>query len=557
MKRILPLLLIFLLALFLRVDNLGNHPPGLTWDEAGLGYNAYSILKTGKDEFGVPFPLIFKSFGDYKPGIYVYLIVPFIALFGLTELAVRLPSAIFGALAVIGVYLLVNEIFSREARPRVVFSTKWGEINLGHIAAVILAVMPWHLHFSRGGWEVNTFVTMLTFGAYLLLHSLNQKKFSPLWSVAIFTLAIFTYQAAKLLVPLVVITIALLDLAKTKAKVKDVFQSEKKLLPLYLVLFAVSLFYLYESATGPAGNRVARLSIFSYKPTPSQELIDTDNGNLYDVALYHSQADLTLRAIASRYLYHFSPELLFFENSTPREALPKMGLLYLFDAVFLIAGLFFLAREKEKKGVLLVLAFLLFAPLGASMTLSEFSVVRALFMTVPLAIIIALGVYYLFDKHKIVLAILLLAYIHNVWLGLDLYFKHSQNFLAPSFNYGYRQAVEAIKTIPAKKVYFTDVYGQPYIYYLFYTAYDPATYQKENNFISGGIDVGSVPSIGNVEFHQFSPSDIQNEKDILFIGSNGNIPDSFDPNIPQVIYYDRINLPDGTTPVFRVVKTAP
>src|SRR3989338_4060059 len=114
MKRILLIAAIFLLALALRTVNLGDHPPGLTWDEAGLGYNAYSILKTGRDEFGVPFPLIFKSFGDYKPGIYIYLIVPFIALFGLTELAVRLPSAILGSLAVVGVYFLINEILPKK-----------------------------------------------------------------------------------------------------------------------------------------------------------------------------------------------------------------------------------------------------------------------------------------------------------------------------------------------------------------------------------------------------------------------------------------------------------
>src|SRR3989344_1369248 len=100
MKRFFFLAIIFLFALALRTVNLGDHPSGLTWDEAGLGYNAYSILKTGRDEFGTFLPIVFKSFGDYKPGIYVYLTVPSVAIFGLTEFAVRFPSALFGALAV-------------------------------------------------------------------------------------------------------------------------------------------------------------------------------------------------------------------------------------------------------------------------------------------------------------------------------------------------------------------------------------------------------------------------------------------------------------------------
>ena len=68
----------------------------LLWDEAALGYNAYSILETGRDEYGQILPIIFKSFGDYKPGFYVYLTLPFIKVFGLNELSVRLPSIILG-----------------------------------------------------------------------------------------------------------------------------------------------------------------------------------------------------------------------------------------------------------------------------------------------------------------------------------------------------------------------------------------------------------------------------------------------------------------------------
>src|SRR3990167_3511262 len=365
MKRILLLAAIFLLALALRTVNLGDHPPGLTWDEAGLGYNAYSILKTGRDEHGVFMPLIFKSFGDYKPGIYVYLTVPSIAVFGLTEFAVRFPSALFGALAVIGIYLFTNLLFPGK--------------KIGYLAALFLAVMPWHLHFSSGGWEVNVFATLLLFAAYFLLLSLTNKKVSPLISIFLFALTILTYPAAKLLSPLVFLTIIAANFKEAKEKFSLVLKNERKLLPLYLLIVVVVGVYFFQTATGAAGNRVARLSIFGYRPTPSAELIKTDNGNLFSVGLFHSQVDLTLRAIASRYLYHFSPELLFFENTTPREALPNMGLLYLFDAVWIFFGLVFLIRSKDWRSKIILFVLLLSAPIGASLTLSEFSVVRAFF----------------------------------------------------------------------------------------------------------------------------------------------------------------------------------
>lgn len=550
MKRIIPLFLIFLLALTLRLVNLGSHPPGLTWDEAALGYNAYSILKTGRDEFGTFLPIIFKSFGDYKPGVYVYLTVPSVALFGLTEFAVRLPSAIFGSLAVVGIYLLVGRLF-----PNIRFlNRKFLEINLGHLSAVMLALMPWHLHFSRGGWEVNVFVTMILFASYFLLRSLSDEKLSLMLPLFIFTLSIFTYQAGKLLSPLIIVLILAANWSTTKTKLLGLKKQKLPLIISILLLTATTVYFI-QTATGSAGNRVARLSIFSYKPKPSETLIQIDNKNLFAVGVFHSQIDLLIREISSRYLYHFSPELLFFENSTPREALPKMGLLYLFDSVWLIFGTIFLLRYGSRRGSIVLLGLLLCAPIGASLTLSEFSVVRALLMTIPLAVISSLGFYYVWKNHRYLFILLFLLYLHNIFLNLDLYFNHSRNFLAPSFNYGYKQAIERIKTYPASKVVMTDVYGQPYIYYLFYTKYDPATYQKNNNFISGGVDVGSVPSISNVEFHQFGNTEISTQKDVLFIGNNVNIPDSFNYHQDNIEFFDQINLPDDLTPVFRIIKT--
>src|SRR3989344_3677076 len=100
------LLIILLIAAFLRLWKLGSIPPGLTADEASLGYNAYSIINSGRDFWGETFPIIFKSFGDYTPGLYVYLSIPFIAIFGLNEISVRLLSAISGILTVYLFYLI-------------------------------------------------------------------------------------------------------------------------------------------------------------------------------------------------------------------------------------------------------------------------------------------------------------------------------------------------------------------------------------------------------------------------------------------------------------------
>lgn len=539
MKKIL-LVLILLLGLSVRTVNLANFPPGLAWDEAALGYNAYSILKTGRDEFGKFLPIVFKSFGDYKPGFYIYLTVPAIAIFGLNEFAVRLPSAVMGTLAILFVYLLVNLITKNK--------------NLSLLAALTLALSPWHIHFSRSAWEVNVFSTLFLISIYCYYKSLGSKF--PVWPTFLFILlSLFTYQAAKLLIPLVFISLLCFNFRLSLTRLQSALKT-KDLIPM-LILVLLSAWVYFGALFTSAGNRLAVQNLFGFRPGISAEQRHIDDNNQLSLNLFHNQFELTSRLIISRYLYHFSPEVLFYEGPVVilRGRLPRLGMLYLFDAVWLVLGLVYLIVKADKKFSRLVFALLLLAPIPASLTLGEFSTIRGMFMAIPLAIIIACGIYYSF-KHlpKFLSLAFLVAWLFNITLGYDYYFLHSSEKIAEEFNYGMRQAVEKIKTYPARKVVFTDVFGQPYIYYLFYSQYDPATYQKMNDFVEGGIDVGHVGRIDNIEFHQFNAAEVLNTPDALFIGSEGNINNDFNHNNPLVEYFGKIDSPDNK-PVFRVVKT--
>src|SRR3989344_9259741 len=135
------LTLIIILAGTLRLWKLGSYP-AFNADEAAIGYNAYSLLETGKDEHGNPWPIHFQSFNDYKPGLYFYIVLPFVKFFGLNEWSVRLPNALLGTLCVYLIYLIVQKLFPKK--------------EIGIISSFMLAISPWHIHFSRGGWEVNT-----------------------------------------------------------------------------------------------------------------------------------------------------------------------------------------------------------------------------------------------------------------------------------------------------------------------------------------------------------------------------------------------------------------
>src|SRR5258708_2559089 len=104
---------IIILAFVLRFYKLNSYP-ALNADEASIGYDAYSLIQTGHDQHGNAWPIDFQSFNDYKPGLYVYIVLPFVKILGLNEWSVRIPNAAIGVLIVPVVYLLVLELFKKK-----------------------------------------------------------------------------------------------------------------------------------------------------------------------------------------------------------------------------------------------------------------------------------------------------------------------------------------------------------------------------------------------------------------------------------------------------------
>ena len=526
MKKVI-LWLILGLGFFLRVVSLDAVPNGLTWDEAAIGYNAYSILKTGRDEHGDFLPLIFKSFGDYKPGFYIYLVAPFVATLGLNEYAVRLPNALFGTLLIFVVYKLAYLLSKKNQ-------------NLSLFVSFSLAISPWAVHFSRGAWEVNVFVCLLSLSLLYYLKFLKNEA-SIFVSLILASITLVLYQAAKMLTPLFFILIFLSFRQKSLDRLKEVFSSKQKIWFLPFILFGVWL--AWGVVFGEAGNRLATLSIFGYKPA----LADT---------YFENQALLTFNLVVSRYLYHFSPEVLFFEGTRimERAHIPGVGLLNSLELIPLLLGLFYLAKKFTRQSRYFIFGLLLLSPVPASLTLAEYSPLRALFMIVPLSLIAGAGWYYLWTKRKLIFFLLTPIYLVFSLYIFDLYFFHSSSIFALEFNDGHKQAVQIIKENPTSKVVFTDVYGQPYIYYLFYTGYDPKKYQLENDFTSGGLDVGKVGRVGNVEFHQFGLDELTTQKDTLFIGTEGNINRQFDIASDNIRLFRQIETKDKKI-IFRAVIT--
>lgn len=530
------LIIVFIaVAFFLRIYHISTNPPGLTPDEASLGYNTYSILKTGRDEYGTLLPIIFKSFGDYKPGLYVYLTTPSVAIFGLNEMSVRLPSVISGIISVYLIYLISKELFKNE--------------KLALISLIIASTNPWLIYFSRGAWEVNVALTLTLAGIFFFLRSLKNQKFIILSAIA-FSLTLLDYQGAKLSTGIVLVIL-------THLYWKNLFKIKYKYLISSIIVGLIISLPVVISMFNGQGGRLTVFSVFSY-PRPADYLqnflkeANVKKGSLaYDI--YYNEPLNFLRGILGRFFNHFSARFLFFEGdwANPRHTPPYQGVLVISDAIFLIFGFFAFLKEKISKEKLLILLWLILAPLPAILSRDQVHAVRSLNLSIPLIFIISFGVLYLLENQKkvfmlFIIPIYLLTYIYF----LDSYFVHQPKLKSQFWQYGYKQIVEVITPIQNKykTVRVEQSYDQPYIYFLFYQKYDPAKWQKQAYLKQdSGLDVGHVEKMDNICFCAIDWSRDRGDHGDLVIGDTKVIPplDSNDPKEFKLI--DEIKYLNGQT----------
>ncbi len=137
----LTLAAILLVAAALRCVALDRYPPGLHSDEAVNGWNAYCLLKTGRDQFGAAWPIFYiRALGENRSALFCHLLLPFQALGGLNVWTLRLPAALAGVLTVGLVYCVGRRLFDRTT---------------GLIAAALLAILPVHIQMTRWGHEAS------------------------------------------------------------------------------------------------------------------------------------------------------------------------------------------------------------------------------------------------------------------------------------------------------------------------------------------------------------------------------------------------------------------
>lgn len=554
---------IILLAAILRLYQL-NSLPALNADEAAIGYNAYSLLQTGRDEHGNPWPIHFQSFNDYKPGLYFYIVMPFVALFGLTELAVRLPGALLGIATVWMVYLLAMELFENRGRKTEdrLLKTEKGRQNLALLSALLLAISPWHLHFSRGGWEVNAATFFITLGVWGFLRGLRNNKWWYL-SVVAFVASLYTYHAARIVVPLlglglILWSIRYIDIPiyrKRHAILSGLFSSENKLALLGILI----LVPLVADLLGPAGiSRAAGVGLFADQGPVSR--VNEQRGEHRSISspeglILHNKAVNYSLSFFENYFEHFWGEFLFISgDEIQRNKVPETGQLYLFQILLLGLGLVAIARSSKGWGPVLI--WLLVAPVGAALTFQSPHALRGQNMVIPLTVISAYGALVIWQRVKGIrifgywtIGLLVIFAVWDFTKYLHQYYLHMPKEFPFSSQYGVKELVSYVEENQDKfsRIVVTDRYDQPYILFLFYMKYPPEKFQQEHTLTPRDtFGFSTVREFGKYKFVSINWEEMRDFRSTLLVGAPEEISD-VDANIVK-----RINFPSGET-AFEIV----
>jgi len=433
---------IFILGAFLRFYHLGQSPPGFYVDEAAIGYNAYSILKTGKDEYGKTFPIFFRSFGDYKIPLYIYLSVLPIKLFGLSIFSARFISALFGSLTLLVVYFLVKELFLKKGD------------RLGLLAMFIFAVSPLPILFSRMALEVSLALFWLLLALFLQLKSFAKKSdLLLILSVLAYALSAYSYHTERFLAPAVLFFVSLILFWQYRLDWKNCLV---KVIISWL-LFIVLLFpqiWLFNSTAGQA-----RL-----KSLGSQES--------------------SLKNYLSQYFAYFSPRNLFFDPDPDRQrSFPQLSVFYPWMCLPFLIG-FYLLLEKRERGVgkSIIVLLLVLSPIPASLARDPFSSFRAYPFVFPFILAISLGIQAIYSLFRKKIAFFILSFI-VVFVSLVNFYRNAFILLPKErfndWSYGYSALVEKLTDGSFGEVLIDDPLGTSYVEVLFFQHYPPKKFQKE------------------------------------------------------------------------------
>ncbi len=453
---IITALILLSLSIFMHFWKMPEIPNGFYYDEAAVGYNAYSIAMSGADEHGVKYPLFFRSFGNYHEPVMVYILAPMVKSLGLEKWVVRLPSGIFLILASIAFYFL---------------AMKWARNRwICLCGAFVFSILPWVFPIARVG--IGGYTAMLlgmTAGCYFLLDAIGRKSFpSAVLSGGFCAFAMYAHNIGRPMTAtmLVCFVIALNVLLIKRWKVFALFVASYVT---FLVPMIIAVINNPKSMTA----RFSGMSVWS-DGAPCLEVVNR---------------------ILERYMEYFSPAFLFIQGDYElRHNAGSSGELYLFMAPFIIVGFYFIIRNfKRNPYCRFMLLVILSYPAAAVLTMEKMHSTRCMNGAPFWCILTVIGFYFIWTfKQKFRIAIIAVLCFSGIEVS-SYFINYFGKYAVASRGVFYAPFTEVLelsfKNLSSNEIlYVSDsVFFHPvdksfkpywYVYFLFYGKVSPETYQK-------------------------------------------------------------------------------
>ena len=506
MKRRSKILLIaiLLVAAFLRLWKLTEVPVSLFGDELDVGYHAYSILKTGRDYSGNFMPLHFHSLAEWRTPLYLYSVVPTVAIYGISPLGVRLPAALFGILGVWGLYLLVKQLTKNK--------------QLALLSAFVLTISPWHIQYSRAAFEVTMLLAFLLFGFYFFFKSLSIGEQGPkdgkwLWAAAALLVTTpLIYSTAKLFT--LIMLLVLLILWR-----KEIFKLPKKtLLSTLAVLAVLGGITAYATLFSGGGQRFGYIGVFTDPVIPTEvgteRLRDARMRDEMGLGItpqisdrfFHNKVTFWSENITRNILQPFSTDFLFIKGDLNlRHSIDGVGQFYRIEFLAMILGLvFFFSRFKNKRIKTFVALWLILGVLPAAITRDGGQhATRLILILPPLVLLISYGLLETINllkgntKKLFILgyfgslALCFVTYQHQYWV-------HSPWDSERWWHSGFKESFSVIEEIDKDydKVILSMAKEPVWIFFAAWSEFPPAEWHKgypfEKTYLEGFGDVSHI-----------------------------------------------------------------
>ncbi|MFD0961259.1 ArnT family glycosyltransferase [Paenibacillus chungangensis] len=468
-----PLLaVLFAMGVLVRVFAWGSVPPGLNQDEASIGYDAYALLHYGIDRNGSFLPMHLVAWGSGQNALYAYFSMPFIYLFGLDEVSIRIVSLIFGLLGMCAVYWLAKEIF--------------GEGNGAVLGAFLIVICPWHIMMSRWALESNLFPTLVLLAIVCLLQALKRGGIGWWAGFSILiSLSMYAYGTSYFFVPVFLLGSALYLGATRVVKLRVLLTQCGAILILTLPI----LLFLWINRAGRAAIDLGLMTI-PRLTVPRVEQVSS----LFGSDAFH-RAGANLQQFLDIYVTGHDGLLW--------NAIPAFGYLYPISLPFIVIGIGYMGKLALKdRNVSAALIMLMFITALMMTLVTDTNMNRINIIFYPTVLLAASGLFWTWKNVKGAAYGAIAAFCLFFAAFSVNYFKEYPDRISPMFYESLGDSIRYASQATEGKIYVTDKVNMPYIFVLFYEQFDPHEFQATVKYKHEDAPFRQVESFGRYAFEQ-------------------------------------------------------